>query len=351
MKDVCMRMSMGPAIALVSALLFGLSAPIAKILVGGIDPWVLAGLLYCGAGGGLFVWRALAKTSSEAKLARPDLPWLAGAVLAGGIAGPVLLMTGLARIDAAPASLLLTLEGVFTALLAWFVFRENFDRRIALGMLAIVAGAAALNWAPVDTRIDPWGAGAIMLACLAWAIDNNLTRKISLADPAQIATIKGAIAGPVALAIGLAAGGALPGAGATIAALATGFLGYGASLVLFILALRHLGTARAGAYFSTAPFVGAAVSVPLLGEPITMALLVAGALMAYGVWLHLSERHEHDHDHPELAHEHRHSHDEHHVHPHEPGIDPREPHSHFHVHRPLRHVHGHAPDSHHRHTH
>jgi drug/metabolite transporter (DMT)-like permease len=344
-------MSTGAAIALVSALLFGLSAPVAKILVGTIDPWVLAGLLYCGAGAGLFVWRLVARPPREAKLARGDLPWLAGAVASGGIAGPVLLMTGLARLDAAPASLLLTLEGVFTALLAWFVFRENFDRRIALGMLAIVAGAVTLNWAPVDARIDPWGAGAIALACLAWAIDNSLTRKISLADPVQIAAIKGAIAGPTALAIGLAAGGALPAAGGTLAALATGFLGYGASLVLFILALRHLGTARAGAYFSTAPFVGAAVAVPLLGEPITTGLLLAGALMALGVWLHLSERHEHTHEHPELAHAHRHSHDEHHDHPHEPGVDPREPHSHFHVHRPLRHAHGHAPDSHHRHTH
>jgi drug/metabolite transporter (DMT)-like permease len=344
-------MSTGAAIALVSALLFGLSAPVAKILVGTIDPWVLAGLLYCGAGGGLFVWRLVARPPREAKLARGDLPWLAGAVASGGIAGPVLLMTGLARLDAAPASLLLTLEGVFTALLAWFVFRENFDRRIALGMLAIVAGAVTLNWAPVDARIDPWGAGAIALACLAWAIDNNLTRKISLADPVQIAAIKGAIAGPTALAIGFVAGGALPAAGGALAALATGFLGYGASLVLFILALRHLGTARAGAYFSTAPFVGAAVAVPLLGEPITTGLLLAGALMALGVWLHLSERHEHTHEHPELAHAHRHSHDEHHDHPHEPGVDPREPHSHFHVHRPLWHAHGHAPDSHHRHTH
>ena len=344
-------MSTGAGIALASALLFGLSAPIAKILVGGIDPWVLAGLLYCGAGGGLFLWRLVAGSTSEAKLARADLPWLAGAVACGGIAAPVLLMTGLARIDAAPASLLLTLEGVFTALLAWFVFRENFDRRIALGMLAIVAGAVALNWAPVEARIDPWGAGAIALACLAWALDNNITRKISLADPVQIAAIKGAIAGPTALAIGLAAGASLPGAGASFAALTTGFLGYGASLALFILALRHLGTARAGAYFSTAPFVGALVSVPLLGESVTAGLVLAGGLMALGVWLHLSERHEHEHAHPEMAHEHRHSHDEHHDHPHDPGVDPRAPHSHFHVHKPLRHVHDHAPDPHHRHTH
>jgi drug/metabolite transporter (DMT)-like permease len=344
-------MSTGAGIALASALLFGLSAPVAKILVGAVDPWVLAGLLYCGAGGGLFVWRAIAGAPNEAKLARADWPWLAGAVLCGGVAGPVLLMTGLARIDAGPASLLLTLEGVFTALLAWFVFRENFDRRVALGMLAIVAGAVTLNWAPVEARIDPWGAGAIALACFAWALDNNITRKISLADPVQIAAIKGAIAGPTSLAIGLALGGAVPEPMAGLAALVTGFLGYGASLVLFILALRHLGTARAGAYFSTAPFVGAVVSVPLLGEPLTAGLLLAGALMACGVWLHLSERHEHDHEHPEMAHAHRHSHDDHHDHDHEPGIDPRVPHAHFHVHGKLRHAHPHAPDSHHRHTH
>ncbi|MFM8801936.1 MAG: DMT family transporter [Tagaea sp.] len=344
-------MTTGAGLALASALLFGLSAPAAKILVGGIDPWVLAGLLYCGAGAGLFGWRAAAGRSSDARLARGDWPWLACAVVAGGIAGPVLLMTGLARIDAAPASLLLTLEGAFTALLAWFVFRENFDRRLALGMLAIVAGALALNWSPMEAGVDPWGAAAIALACLAWAIDNNVTRKISLADPVQIAAIKGTIAGPTALAIGLAAGGTMPGAGASLAALATGFLGYGASLVLFILALRHLGTARAGAYFSTAPFAGAAAAVPLLGEPFTASLLFAGGLMALGVWLHLSERHAHDHAHPELAHAHRHTHDEHHDHAHAPGVDPALPHGHIHVHRPIRHAHAHAPDAHHRHTH
>ncbi len=255
-------------IALFSAALFGVSTPAAKALLGVIDPFVLAGLLYCGAGLGIAVLRRITRAwngkAAEAALGRKDVPWLAGAIVAGGVIGPMLLMAGLAHTDAASASLLLTLEGVATALMAWFVFHENFDRRIAFGMAALVVGALVLSW---SGRPDLQGfAGPLLIAgaCIAWGLDNNLTRKVSLADPLQIVELKGLIAGPVNLLLGLWAGGGLPGASATAVAGLTGFLGIGVSLALFVVALRHLGTARTGAYFSTAPFLGtlAAVFVP-----------------------------------------------------------------------------------------
>lgn len=354
-RDVRKQMKYsGPLLALGSALLFGLSAPAAKMLLGSSDPWMLAGILYGAAGFGLLgihvALRGLASLT-EAQLTRHDLPWLAAAVLSGGVVGPVLLLAGLARMNASAASLLLTLEGVLTAVLAWFAFKENLDRRIAAGMIAIVAGTIILNWQGDASIHDLSGPGMIVLACLAWALDNNLTRKVALADPVQIAMAKGLVAGPVSFAIGYALGGMFPSAGTIGLGGLTGFLGYGVSLVLYVLALRHLGTARTGAYFSVAPFIGAIVSLPIFGEPLTIRLAAAGTLMAFGVWLHLSERHEHEHEHPELAHEHRHWHDEHHQHPHDAPVDRSRPHSHWHRHAPLRHVHQHAPDSHHRHSH
>jgi drug/metabolite transporter (DMT)-like permease len=347
-------LSRGPALALIAAALFGVATPAAKILVGTADPYLLAGLFYIGSGVGLALLRtALVRGGAwaEAPLARADLPWLAGAVASGGIAGPVLLMAGLARTEASAASLLLTIEGVATALIAWFAFHENFNRRIALGMGSIVAGAAVLAWQGTPTLEDSVGPLCIVGACLAWALDNNLTRKVSAADPLQIAMIKGLAAGPVTFGLALAAGAALPPVGTALAAGVVGFLGYGVSLALFVLALRHLGTARTGAYFSAAPFVGAAVAVPLLGEPVTVRLGAAGVLIAAGVWLHLTERHVHEHVHAPQGHAHPHVHDAHHRHIHLPGDPPGEPHTHAHRHERLRHSHPHVPDLHHAHRH
>jgi drug/metabolite transporter (DMT)-like permease len=344
----------GAALALLSALLFGASVPFAKLLLGDVDPWLLAGLLYLGSGLGLLALRPILRrhaAAQDAPLSRRDLGWLGGAVLAGGIAGPVLLVLGLHGTPGSAASLLLTLEGVFTALLAWFVFRESFDWRIAAGMLAIAAGALVLGWqGELDLR-ELVGPVLIALACLAWAIDNNLTRKVSLGDPLRIAMLKGLVAGTVNTAIALALGATRPGATFVAAAGLVGLLGYGLSLVLFVLALRHVGAARTGAYFATAPFVGAALAVPLLGEAVTVQLLGAGALMGVGVWLHLTERHDHEHVHEPIAHAHRHTHDLHHHHAHGPGDPPGEPHTHWHVHAPLRHKHPHFPDAHHAHGH
>jgi drug/metabolite transporter (DMT)-like permease len=343
--------------ALASAALFGISTPAAKLLLGSIDPVVLAGLLYCGAGIGVALLRRVAAASfakagaQEVALGRRDAPWLAAAIACGGLIGPLLLMLGLARTEASAASLLLTFEAAATALLAWFIFRENVNRRVALGMILLVAGALVLAWTGAPTFGGVIGPLAIVGACIAWGLDNNFTRKVSLADPLQIVELKGLIAGPVNLALGLTAGASLPALAPSLIAMGVGFVGYGISLVLFVLALRHLGAARTGAYFSTAPFLGAAAAVAALGEPVTVQLLAAGAVMALGVWLHLTERHEHEHLHDVMAHSHPHVHDLHHRHQHDGSEPPGEPHTHFHRHGRLRHSHPHAPDMHHTHGH
>ena len=345
-----------PLLALASAALFGISTPAAKALLGSIDAAVLAGLLYCGAGLGIAVLRRLSRTlqsaeSAETPLSRADWPWLAGAIVSGGIAGPLLLMFGLAHAEASTASLLLTLEGAATALLAWFAFGEHVNARVATGMSCLVAGALVLSWSGRPTLTDLIGPLAIIGACVAWGLDNNLTRKVSLADPLQIVELKGLIAGPVNLIIALAAGASLPPAGSSAVAAVIGFLGYGVSIALFILALRGLGAARTGAYFSTAPFIGAVAAIGFLHEPPTPQLGIAGFLMALGVWLHLTEQHSHEHDHEAMSHTHAHVHDEHHQHSHGPSDPPSEPHSHPHDHAPMRHRHAHAPDMHHTHQH
>jgi len=340
----------GVLAALAAALLFGAGTPAAKLLLGASSPWLLAGLLYLGSGLGLALLRR-ARAAPAVRLAAHERGWLAGAVITGGMLGPALLMWGLSGMPASGAALLLNAEGVFTALLAWFAFRENFDRRIALGMALIVAGAVLLSW-PGEMRLGAaLPALAVLGACLAWAIDNNLTRKIALTDATHIAMVKGLVAGAVNLLLALLAGSALPGPGIAVSAALLGFLSYGLSLVLFVLALRHLGTARTGAYFSTAPFAGAALAVPLLGEALNGRLLAAAALMGAGVWLHITERHEHPHRHDRVRHSHEHVHDAHHLHAHEFAWDGREPHAHEHQHEPVLHAHPHYPDSHHRHEH
>lgn len=343
------KLPAGVGAALLAAALFGAGTPLAKALMSGVGPWTLAGLLYLGSGLGLAMLR-LARRAPSAHLEPGEWPWLAGAVLAGGVVGPVLLMFGLSAMPASGASLLLNAEGVFTALLAWFAFKENFDRRIALGMLAIVAGAVVLSWSGEAQFGALWPALAVVGACLAWGIDNNLTRKVSLADATWVAMVKGLVAGSMNLAMALTLGAKLPSVGMLAGSAVLGFFSYGISLTLFVVALRHLGTARTGAYFSVAPFFGAVLAVLLLGEAVTPTLIVAGVLMALGVWLHLNERHGHTHGHEALEHEHEHEHDMHHQHEHAEGpVAGR--HSHPHRHEPMTHTHPHFPDAHHRHSH
>jgi drug/metabolite transporter (DMT)-like permease len=345
----------GAPLAILSAALFGASTPFAKALLGGgVSPWLLAGLLYLGSGVGLGIVeiarKAAGRAPTEAPLRRGDLPWLALVVVSGGVVGPVLLMVGLAATPASTASLLLNLEGLATMAIAWLIYRENVDRRLLIGAASILAGALILSWQGGPSGFG-WGTVAIAGACLAWGIDNNLTRKLSAADPVQIALIKGLCAGAVNLALAVAAGAHLPAVPAIGGAALIGFLGYGLSLVLFVFALRYLGAARTGAYFSTAPFIGALLAVTLFGEPVTAGLVAAGLLIAAGVYLHLAERHQHEHAHTAFAHEHRHVHDAHHQHSHQPGDPLGEPHSHPHAHQPIVHSHPHYPDLHHRHGH
>ncbi len=346
-------MNLSIVYALAAAALFGASTPLAKSLGLGISPVLLAGLLYLGSGLGLAGvrlirdrgWQPTGLTSSE-------WPWLIGAIAFGGILGPVALMLGLTRTAGATASLMLNLESVLTAVIAWLVFRENADRRIILGMIAIVIGGLVLSWSDGGGATQDWtGPLAVAVACLCWGIDNNLTRKVSASDALFIAGAKGLIAGLVNCSVALYLGAQIPAVAQWAPILLVGFLGYGISLVMFVLALRGLGSARTGAYFSTAPFLGAAVALLAFGESVTVAFWIASALMAVGVWLHLTERHAHEHLHEATEHGHRHVHDEHHQHEHGFEWDPAQPHSHVHAHSVMRHSHAHFPDVHHRHRH
>lgn len=340
--------------ALASAVLFGASLPLAKLLAESLSPVLLAGLLYLGSGIGLTVVRAVRDRSlAPPAMSRQQWCWLAAAIALGGVLGPILLMFGLARASAADASLLLNLETVLTAVLAWVIFGENAGRRVLLGMALIVAGGAVLASAGQAgvAAGGSVGAAAIALACLCWALDNNLTRRVAGADAIFIASTKGWIAGTTNLLLAFALGARLPAWPMVARAMALGLVGYGISLVLFVLALRGLGSARTAAYSATAPFVGAAIAIVGFHEPITGGFWLAAALMGCGVWLHLTERHDHPHTHAPLAHQHIHFHDEHHRHVHDFPWDGSEPHSHQHEHEPIAHRHPHVPDLHHRHDH
>jgi drug/metabolite transporter (DMT)-like permease len=344
--------------ALAAALLFGASTPLAKLLVGDMPPLLLAGLLYLGSGLGLSILLAARRLRTAAgethggtlRIPRKEMPWLLGAIFFGGVLGPALLMVGLTQTSAASASLLLNVEGVLTAVLAWVVFKENADRQVVLGMAAIVAGGVLLSWEPGGAAFSR-GALFVAGACLCWAIDNNLTRKVSTNDAMLVACLKGLLAGACNTALALASGASLPSLPSVGASLLVGLFGYGLSLTLFVVGLRTLGTARTGAYFSVAPLLGVIISLVLWPEVPGESFWVAAALMAVGVWLHVRERHEHGHSHEPLEHAHRHRHDEHHRHRHDFPWDGDEPHAHPHRHEALTHRHPHYPDIHHQHTH
>jgi drug/metabolite transporter (DMT)-like permease len=342
----------GVPLALASAVLFGASPPLSKLLLGATSPFMLAGLMYLGAGLGLAIYhffrRTTGATANEASLSKSDLPWLALAIGMGGVLAPVLLMFGLSLTSASSTALLLNLEGLATMAIAWLVFHENVDRRLLLGAFAILTGAVLLSWEGYGIAFNR-GAVLVACACVAWGIDNNFTRKISATDPVVIAMLKGLIAGSVNVVLAMLTGGILPAPTIIAAAGVLGLLAVGVSLVMFIHALRHLGTARTGAYYSLAPFIGAVLAIIVLAEPLTLKLLLAGILMGIGLWLHLAERHGHEHKHDALEHEHSHVHDQHHNHKHDEPMT--EPHSHWHRHEPTRHTHVHYPDLHHQHRH
>ncbi len=343
----------GVLAALASALLFGVTTPIAKQLLAGTSPLLIAGLLYLGSGVGVSILRLVQDRGwSATGLVGRDWIWLALSTLVGGVIAPALLMTGLAHADAASASLLLNLEVVFTAALAWVVFNEPAGTRVVIGLGAIFAGGLILVWpARFSSPGDLSALLAIVAACLCWALDNNLTRKISASDARVLAALKGLTAGVTNTLFALSLGASLPPVSRGLQILGIGFMGYGLSLVLFIVALRQLGTARTGAYFATAPFIGAVAAMLLYGQPSESAFWLAAFCMGVGVWLHVTEHHEHDHVHEPLLHSHAHRHDTHHQHQHEFEWDGVEPHTHEHEHGWLRHRHAHFPDIHHRHGH
>jgi len=285
--------SSGFLYALIAAFLFGASTPLAKLFLKDINPWALAGILYLGAGTGLFVLLILRSlifpVSARLTLTRRDLLWLAGLTFSGGVPAPILLMNGLARTAASESSLLLNLETVFTVVLAWFVFMEPFNHRVMMGMALILSGAVLLSWPDRLVIGRLWGPLLVVGACLCWAVDNNMTRKISEKDPLQIATAKSLIAGATNIGLALALRGAFPRPAILAAAGMMGFFCYGISLCCFILALRHIGTARTSAFFSLAPFAGTALSILLLGDPFSPRIFVVGLLMGLGVWTYLNE--------------------------------------------------------------
>lgn len=278
--------------ALAAPLLFGLGTVAAKGLLADLTPLLLAGLLYLGSGLGLAAVWLVRRASGEraGALERSDLKWLAGAVLCGGVAGPVLMMSGLARTSASAASLLLNLEASFTALLAWTLFGEKATARLAGGLALALAGAVALSWPEGgDWAAARWqGALLIVAACFAWGLDNNLSQRISGKDPVSIAAVKGLVAGAVNCAFAFGAGASLPGSALLAKAAALGFVSYGLSLVCFILSLRRIGSARTGLFFSLAPFFGATAGIVFLREPVTGRLLLGAALMAAGAALALA---------------------------------------------------------------
>ena len=340
-------------LALAAAALFGATTPLAKLLQAEITPGFLAGLLYLGSGAGLALVQAVrgrGGRAAEAPLQPPDYPWLAGAVLCGGIAAPLLLMWGLAGARASNVALLLNLEGILTALIAALAFREAVGARIWLAACLMLAAGLLLGYdARAGFGVSPHTL-AVAAACALWALDNNLTRRIAAGDPVQIAMIKGLAAGCVNIGAALALGARLPAPAPLAGALVLGWLGYGVSLALYIVALRHLGSARTAAHFSTAPFIGAVLALALPGEPLTPVFVCAFALMLAATSLTLTERHLHAHVHEAEEHAHLHTHDAHHQHAHR-GDEGPEPHAHPHAHTPLEHSHAHLPDLHHRHRH
>jgi drug/metabolite transporter (DMT)-like permease len=339
----------GGLLALLAAALFGLSTPLVQRFGAGLGPFSTAALLYIGAATVALLLRQPA--SREAQLRRTDLPRLFAMAGMGAVIGPVALAWGLQRTSGSSASLMLTLEAVFTAVLAWRWYHETLDRRVAAAMLLLLAGGAVLVVEQgLVGRVQLFGLLAVLLATAAWGVDNTLSRGVAERDPGQVVWVKALLGASATTLLAFAWGEPLPGTWAALALLAVGATGYGLSLRFYLLAQRAFGAARTGSVFAFAPFIGA-LGAFALGDRSASGLMAAGgALMVAGVWLHLAERHEHVHTHDALAHEHAHTHDDgHHTHTHEPM--PEGAHSHAHVHTPLQHAHPHVPDAHHGHRH
>lgn len=344
--------------ALGAAILFGASAPVTKILLGQIEPIPLAAFLYLGSGIGLVVFQSInmilkKQVLSEAPLKKPDLKWLLGAIIAGGVLAPIILLYSLKSTPASTASLLLNFETVATMLIAMLFFKEYAGRQVISAIVLITLASILLSW---DFK-NQWGISigslGIILACCCWGMDNNFTRNISLKNPFTIVTTKGIAAGSVSFTLALALGNQFPDIKIAVIAMVIGFFCYGLSIVLFVFAMRDLGSARTSALFGTAPFIGTLLSFVLLRDTVNKLYFFALPIMIFGAVLLLKENHEHEHKHKEIEHEHRHNHmDLHHTHEHDQEEIPRDQyHSHSHIHKEMEHAHAHSPDIHHRHEH
>ncbi len=339
----------GGLLALAAALLFGLSTPLLQRLGAGLGTFTTAALLYAGAA--CFAGMTRRAPQAEARVRRTDWPRLAAMAAFGAVLGPVALAWGLQHTSGASASLMLTLEAVFTALFAWRLYGETLDRRVVLAMLLLVSGGAALvTQQGLSGSVQLLGLLAVLVATAAWGVDNSLSRALADRDPGQVILVKAALGTLVTLVLAAAAGEPLPGAAPALGLLAVGATGYGLSLRFYLLAQRSFGAARTGSVFAFAPFIGATGALALGEHAGGGWLLAGGALMLAGVVLHLAESHRHEHRHEPLAHEHAHRHDDgHHLHRHDPM--PAGPHSHPHRHAPMVHAHAHVPDAHHLHRH
>lgn len=339
----------GALLALLAAACFGVSTPLVQWAGTGLGPFTTAGLLYAGAACVGALMRRPA--GQEARLQRGDWRWLAGMALFGAAIGPVALAWGLQHTSGTSASLMLTLEALFTAVLARVLYREVMDARVGLAMGLLFAGGVVLV---VDRGLQGgaqwWGLAAVMLATAAWGVDNTLSRAMADRDPGSVVLAKSSLGVAATLALALATGEPLPPPPATLALLAIGATGYGLSLRLYLLAQRSFGAARTGSVFAFAPFIGALLALALGDRSLSAGMMAGGALMLAGVALHLAESHAHAHTHEALEHEHAHRHDDgHHDHAHEPM--PTGTHSHRHRHEPTTHAHAHVPDAHHDHDH
>lgn len=342
--------------ALAAAFLFGASAPLAKLLLAGIEPTLLAGFLYLGSGIGLLLFRIARKSSGAAKaeagLSRADIPWLAAAILSGGVAAPVILLFSLRNTPAATASLLLNFECAATTLIAAILFRESIGRRAWGAILCITFAGILLSTDLGGVWGFSFSALGILAACLFWGLDNNFTRNISAKDPLTIVTVKGFVAGLVSLGAGFLLGNPLPRFDVLLGAMLLGFMSYGLSIVLFILAMRGLGAGRTSALFGTAPVAGVILSLVLFRETPDALFLIALPVMIVGAIFLVTEQHGHPHRHEAIVHEHRHTHDDEHHGGHHPNPDElSSSHTHVHLHDAVDHEHPHMPDIHHRHRH
>ena len=344
----CRMALRGSLAVLVAAALCGAAAPAAKALLGSIEPLVLAGLLYAGAGLALAL-RRLAFGGGPVRPSPGSAARLGAAIVAGGVLAPVALLWGLARTTASAASILLVLETIFTALVAARLFGEPVGVRVGIALACVALGGAIAGW-EAEATAGLLGGAAIALACALWALDNNWTRDVVDVDADVIVIAKGAVAALVDLMLAAALGLPLPGLRGALAALVVGAFGYGASLVLFVRGLRTIGAARTAVLFATAPGFGLALSIVALGEPLGLRTLAAAAFLTAGLAAIFAERHAHLHEHPETEHAHEHVHDDHHRHAHD-GSEGVAPHVHRHRHERLVHDHPHAPDLHHRHEH